>query len=553
MNFTVYLNDALFNAGMLGFHRILKNSKLDFKIVDYDGNESKNGTGLSFDDSIYENFAECYLEGLKYFLGKDAAFSKLVAFRDRLENLDKTNQDKFISAVADAKELVVKKMSSASYKSAYEIIRGRGESYDFLTSLARIKETKEPEKLRDEMIAAIDKMSEYKDVFIIKDIIYTQVQYYWGGISFLHKTQNKSEYVKAYEDTFVKPLRTYVKAVKEGKRRKVELSCCQCGCSLMGKDSFNMAWINNQGVDMNKKTSPYWNFKPDLVLCPVCSIIYSCIPLGFSAYKDEGYFINKNSSINDLESVNNFNLNDFDGNQGYYAVIRKFIDKKEQQAAENEIQNIQVLRRKGETLSRNILSKDVLAGIKECQGELENLINRSFKKNNEYLNLFDEALRRIMNHENMYGLMYDNSSYLFNENKTPVPVRTINGRSYSYLLSLSRIQIRIHRKGDINMAENLVDNGFRDGKSLRMAMIGPDRNENKIRSLSYRLINALKGRNKQIFLDCLMRQYQSEGKSMPADFCNVIKYEDRFLDYGYAFVSGLNSFNEKSEEEKTNE
>ena len=46
---------------------------------------------------------------------------------------------------------------------------------------------------------------------------------------------------------------------------------------------------------------------------------------------------------------------------------------------------------------------------------------------------------------------------------------------------------------------------------------------------------------------------------MPGDFCSVIKYEDKFLDYGYAFVSGLNSYNESeknkenTEEEKTNE
>ncbi len=561
MNFTVYLNDALFNAGMLGFYRILYNSKLDFKEVDYDGNESEYGSGLSFDDSIFENFADAYLNGMIYFLGKDAPYFGLEDYRNRLEALDKVNQDDIKETIDKAKEYTVKKMSSASYKSAYEIIRSRGEDYDFLDALNRIKKIKEPEELKKEIIAAIKKMSEYKEVFILKDIIYTQVQHYWGGVSFLHKTENKTEYVKAYEDTFVKPVIDYVKAVEKGKKRKAELNCCQCGCSLTAGERMSMSWINNQGVDMYKKTSPYWNFKPDLVLCPVCSVIYSCIPLGFvtNAKANESYFINKNSSIKDLKKANNFNLNDTDRQSSYYTIIRKFIDKKEQKTAENEIQNIQVLRRKGDILSQNILSKDILTGIKECRSELEDLINRSYTENGVYADLFDEALKRIMNHENMYTLMYKQIRYLIDSGRTPVPVRRINGRYYSYLLSLSRIQVRIHRKGDVNMAEKLVDNGFRDGKSLRNVMLGPDRNENKIKSLSYRLINALKGRNRNIFLDCLMRQYQSEGKPMPGDFCSVIKYEDKFLDYGYAFVSGLNSYNESeknkenTEEEKTNE
>ena len=54
------------------------------------------------------------------------------------------------------------------------------------------------------------------------------------------------------------------------------------------------------GVDVKRKTNGFWNFNVDLSPCPVCNLIYACIPLGFSGYAGEGFFVNDASSVRSL-------------------------------------------------------------------------------------------------------------------------------------------------------------------------------------------------------------------------------------------------------------
>ena len=175
-------------------------------------------------------------------------------------------------------------------------------------------------------------MKEYSDIFMLKDIIYSNIQYFWSDVSFLdhNNKKHKLDISVAYQESFVKPVENIVTALGTGKKRKTSLECCYCSMPLMKsskdrklKEKFSMKWIN-LGVDIEKKTSPYWNFKPDLVLCPICNLVYSCLPLGFTTKGTESYFINLNSSIKDLLEANNY-IENSDEKFGYYQILRKFI------------------------------------------------------------------------------------------------------------------------------------------------------------------------------------------------------------------------------------
>ena len=35
------------------------------------------------------------------------------------------------------------------------------------------------------------------------------------------------------------------------------------------------------GFDTSRKPSHVWNFINDIAVCPVCKLVYSCVPAGF--------------------------------------------------------------------------------------------------------------------------------------------------------------------------------------------------------------------------------------------------------------------------------
>ena len=49
----------------------------------------------------------------------------------------------------------------------------------------------------------------------------------------------------------------------------------------------NYSWIVDGGIDSERKTSVFWDFVRDDYMCPMCALVYSCMPLGFNVYTDQ--------------------------------------------------------------------------------------------------------------------------------------------------------------------------------------------------------------------------------------------------------------------------
>src|SRR5690606_23553802 len=80
---------------------------------------------------------------------------------------------------------------------------------------------------------------------------------------------------------------------------------------------------------------------------------------------------------------------------------------------------------------------------------------------------------------------------------------------------------------------------FYKGKEL-VEIYESKKRENQLPGLSYRLLNACKSGNRQLFFDTLLRIYMSHEKEVPIEFLNVFHEEDYdFSEVGYAFISGL--------------
>ena len=63
--------------------------------------------------------------------------------------------------------------------------------------------------------------------------------------------------------------------------------------------------------------------------------------------------------------------------------------------------------------------------------------------------------------------------------------------------------------------------------------------ENKLTTISYKLLNSLKIGNINQFMDILMRTYMAQNMEIPSIFIKSLSNLDDFYAIGYSFLNGL--------------
>lgn len=87
---------------------------------------------------------------------------------------------------------------------------------------------------------------------------------------------------------------------------------------------------------------------------------------------------------------------------------------------------------------------------------------------------------------------------------------------------------------------DLVSDAKNAGYYLKRAYLQKDPNTGKLPGISYRILNALKTGNRNMFMDVVLNCYLYVGEKVPSVITEVLKDEDEiFSTIGYAFVSGL--------------
>ena len=74
-----------------------------------------------------------------------------------------------------------------------------------------------------------------------------------------------------------------------------------------------------------------------------------------------------------------------------------------------------------------------------------------------------------------------------------------------------------------------------------------------IRGTIYQLLNALSVGNVEHFMEVIMRIYCSTKLQVPNTFIEFLKDRDTFVEYGYAFLLGLQGSHYEKKEEKVND
>lgn len=523
------VSDWLFNAGLVGFYNILKNY---YNKEEFDEFVEIGNNFMKVDLKVINNFSEKYF---KYFIDnylEFTPFGKILNFTSKLEawNEDIASFDEeSIKTLNHMTYYMKEKLSRKSFKIGYELIDDKyfnilleikklshiklKKNYDFNLAIKDIKEQIEI------MLNIIDYLQreKVKRTLLSKEFTYSFTSDFLSNVSIWGRKYSSKDSFEGYDEYFVKPLFDY----SFSKKSNYALSCISCGNLIAGKFQSDLTWIKGIGADTSKKISHYYKFNSDIFICPICNLIYSCIPAGFTTFYGDGFFINSNSTFNSLIAMNNFNniyeITDIfkEDNRNFNIQIVKF-------DALNEKRPFEFILADREIVNMISVNKSNLNSVWEHYA-------KSMDK--EYSNLFKEVLERIFKKENLFGLI----GFCL---KTSLQGRTKPINANLIMEIQKNILVYRYENLDIDIlskVECFNDHGMafkNDYESIKKG--------NKVDLIIHKLLNALKTNNIVNFLDVVTDLYLFIEKEIPEDFLDILSNNNDICQlYGFAFVFGL--------------
>lgn len=514
---TIRLNDFLFNSGVLGFYRILQNAEKEELV-------SVKGNGITITKETIRNFTEDYINGMIHAYEEDTKWYTITSKKEWIKGINSNNKEQ-MKQLEEQYKFVKTSIESASYKAGYEILKSKGIQEDPYELVKQLKKEKEPKKRKENILKIVEHIEKYKKIYCMKDIIYTKINCFWSNVAFLNRNANKNDMQEQYQKVFVEPALAYLANSRNG-----DITCIQCGNTISKKEASGMSWLNDVGVDINRKKSGFWNYKEDTFLCPLCNLIYSCIPLGFQMIGSNGIFINSNESIKQLKAYNDIltieeNVKEEIFEKAYGKIISHFINRTQQIASnkmeEYEPRNIQVVKRIGakdnQKYEFNMLSRDKLEILKNTNEYFKSILET---------NLYQDVLNNLIEDRKQYHLI----AKLLKEEK-----------NIKLIKSILFIQLNCMGGIDVKNRKERIEEMIEEGKHLKKYFFAHGENENKIVSYNYKLQQALKANNIEEFMKLFTLFYGS--LKMPMPNCEAIRVlleePEYFRLLGYSYLYGL--------------
>ncbi|WP_069998568.1 type I-B CRISPR-associated protein Cas8b1/Cst1 [Cellulosilyticum sp. I15G10I2] len=547
------LGDWMWNAAVTGFINIVREEN-----VTYSGNT------VEVPISCFENFEEKYF---MYFINtyeRTLPWYRLVSYKNIIasykENGYSTLNLKQLQAINNfIKDVAKKYLSSNSFKAAFELMGNKEGVEKLEKSLQKIKEPKDEAtftKTRDSIIEevrgqfkileeAIEHCSSTKGRRYIgaKNVIYNIIKNGWNGVCVLNPQTKIKDIYEDYKTYFVDVAREYI----QNTNTKNKYNCFTCGAPI--KDLKNdLSFMNQTGFDTARKPSHVWDFVNDIATCPICRLVYSCLPAGFVYIGGTGLYINAN-----VDMKYNFKVNthvkaevlsqeiDSYSPKKIYAALINALKVQEVKKDKYELADVQLVRYENENYKFNLLPIATIELIRHFNKELvgdgdrKGLIGASYKEGKEIIGLHQQILNQIFNNQNLFLLINKLLHY-----KLSFPSNCFF--HLGHIVDMLKINMQLIRNlgGMVGMDKerDYLKEAKGAGFGLRNAYIGKDPSTGKIPGISYRLLNALKTGNKNMFMDLVLNCYMYVGQAVPAIITEVLREDDElFSTIGYAFVA----------------
>ncbi|MFR4519145.1 MAG: type I-B CRISPR-associated protein Cas8b1/Cst1 [Fusobacterium sp.] len=533
-----------YNAGIAGLCNILEKNGIEINI-----HEDK----LIFNSEeelkkALENFEEKYFNYLIEKYEKTLSWYKIVSYKEELQdiknNFEILDEKKFQELDKYIKEILKYYIKSASYKAAYELIDGNIDPLQLEKELkpVSIKKNEKISDKKEDILKMIDKalvLIEYcekgKEYLAGKNVIYTLIKNAWNGVCFLNPQTKEKNFYKDFKNYFVDTALSYLDEDKS----KYKYECFVCDNKIKNFDN-DFSFLNETGFDTARKPSHAWNFLNNAGMCPLCRLIYSCIPAGFSYVYGNGIFINSNQSLTELLRVNrlvyekiyNHNTkNEGNSSLTYRALAEALKDEKEENL-KYELADIQMVRYENEKYYFNILSKNIIKIIKNSKNDLDFLTKAWYREINTDFRIYEEVMKRLLNNENLFTLIYKLLFYKVSREKdchfTANHVMNILNINYRILEGVGLMENREKFNREAKAA----------GFYLREKYINK-KAEHKIPGLCYRILNGIKTNNRNMVMDTIFNMYLYVESPVSNVIAKMLDDDKSLEQFGYGFTAGF--------------
>lgn len=531
MEIKIEIGNWQYNAGIVGLYNILKSANENSVRIEEDS--------IFFNSEELENFEEKYFNYLIKIYEKTLSWYKITSFQERIDyfkekELDEKDLDEINKYI---KEILKKYLKSNSYIATYEFIKGDINPLQEEKELKTIvvKKNQNIADKKNEIVETLNKIEKIIEYFNSKDakkyirgknLIYTIIKNGWDGVSFLYRQTKEKDIYKDFKNYFLNPIEEYLTENRE----KYKYNCFICEREIKNLDNdFN--FLVNTGFDINRKLSHVWNFNNDVSMCPICKLVYSCVPVGFSYVYGDGIFINANTNIEELIRINSkikkeiYRENSISG-------IYKALNKELQEDIKYELEDIQLIRFENEKYYFNILSKNMIKVLLDSRDEFKKIENQTYTLNGENYSLNDEISKKILNNENLFNLIH----------KIIYSKVAMSSKYLTEISIFSTIKINFRMLKGIGYMENkeldILTKARLAGRNLkeRYEQKGA---EHKLQGICYRLLNGIKTNNISMTMDTILNCYLYCDEGVPKIIMEMMGDEEIFKEVGYAFISGL--------------
>ncbi|MCB5951162.1 type I-B CRISPR-associated protein Cas8b1/Cst1 [Enterococcus sp. BWT-B8] len=552
----VPLNDWQINSGIVGFLNILGNAeKLDK--VDFSAQE------IRFDPAILEGFENDYFNYFIRLYEKTTSWYKITSFKEKIEKYEAEDFQSFDEkALEDLNEYITKiakyYIKANSYKSVYPLVANETDIETIgkeLKTISKLKAKETFEARRGELIAEVKERfqvikaiiayfedEEVKRHICAKNVLYTVIRNGWDGVSALNPQTKEKDVYKDFYAYYVAPCIEYLEAEKG----KYKFSCSTCNEPIKNMDN-TFSFLVATGFDTKRKNSHAWNHLNDLALCPICKLIYACVPAGFLYVYSQGIFVNANASVDELQRIREqleiemFQLNEIGQREvNVYVALIRTLNEEKNRLVNHELADIQVVRFENESYRFTLLPKRILQVLAVSRNHLNALIKTGFKEGNVQVNLYQTVLQKLFNSENLFTFIHKLLLY------KATHVLTLY---YGVVHVEKIIQINQEFLGGVKPMEKLSQDELGKIRGAGWHFKQAYKNSRKVDGIVYKLLNALKINNRDGFMDILLNCYSYQGRQVPKWFIQIFEDEETFKTIGYSFVAGIIGEEYKGENE----
>ncbi|EHK2484632.1 type I-B CRISPR-associated protein Cas8b1/Cst1 [Listeria monocytogenes] len=540
----VRANDWLINAGLIGFLNIVgeKNVRIDGQSIYFTADLLKD-----FETKYFNYFIQEYKETLAWY--KIVSYKKIMErFKaDEFDSFDENALDNLNKYVKDVVKFYLKK---SNYIKVFSLINPDVDVNKWLENINTINLTK-MQKWEDVKLNVIEQVKQiYTQLEEIidfcasekglrylgaKNLIYSVINKGWSGVSFLFKQTKFIDPYLDYKSTFVDPVIEYLNTDLS----KAKYNCFNCNQPIKNL-KFDLSFMNEVGFDTARKTSHVWDFNNDVATCPICRLIYSCVPAGFTYVYGEGIFVNDSYGVDELYRVNErirnsilrFNKDGINSTNTYRALVES-ITMEHENNRRYELADIQLIRYENEHYRFNLLSKKMLHVVNDSRGMLKSLIRCGYKEGSLNINLYKEVIQHLMNNENLFTLIHKLIFY---------KQTNANGVYYNmgHVSGILDINTKFLEESEVmtTISQNQLWFVQSCGTKFKEGYVNK-KSENKIAGITYKLLNSLKINDKDGFMDTLLNSYSYLAIPIPNVFMNIFLNDEAFKSVGYAFMLGV--------------